>query len=67
MGRKGKIGRPSLTEPWAFRVRDILRTQPRIRTSDVLRRLRLLGCPGGKTALYQLVALCRLGDPDEPR
>jgi hypothetical protein len=53
--------------PWAARVRDILKSNPRIRTSEVLRRLRVLGCSGGKTALYQLVALCRLGDPEELR
>jgi hypothetical protein len=60
---KGKVGRPGLAGAWAFRVRDILKVSPDLRTAEVVRRLRLTGCPVGKTALYQLVALCRIGAP----
>jgi len=61
--RKGKVGRPGLAGAWAFRVRDILKTSPDLRTAEVVRRLRLTGCRLGKSALYNLVSLCRLGDP----
>ena len=62
MVRKGRVGRPALAAVWAMKIGDILKSQPDIRTAEVLRRLRLLGCPGGKTALYHLVALCRLSE-----
>jgi hypothetical protein len=64
--RKGKVGRPGLARAWAYRVRDILKTTPGLPTAEVVRRLRLTGCLLGKTALYNLVALCRLGDPSDP-
>ena len=67
MAGKGRLGRPGVAEAWAVRVGDILKSQPELRTAEVLRRLRLLGCPVGKTALYHLVALCRRGDPAERR
>jgi len=60
MMRKGRVGRPGLGGPWAHRIREILSSSPELSTAEVLRRLRVLGCPGGKTALYHLVALCRL-------
>lgn len=61
MNRKGKVGRPGLARAWAVRVRDILKSSPDLSTADVVRRLRGTGCLVGKSALYQLVALCRLG------
>jgi hypothetical protein len=64
--KKGKVGRPGLAGAWAVRVRDILRSSPGLSTAEVVRRLRGTGCPVGKSALYQLVALCRLGDPSDP-
>jgi len=64
---KGKVGRPGLAGAWALRVRDILRGSPGLPTAEVVRRLRLTGCSVGKSALYQLVALCRLGDPADSR
>lgn len=65
MTRKGRVGRPGLGGPWVRRIREILSSSPDLSTAEVLRRLRLLGCSAGKTALYHLVALCRLGDPGE--
>ena len=67
MTRKGRVGRPGLGGPWAGRIREILSTSPELSTAEVLRRLRLLGCPAGKTALYHLVALCRLRGPGEQK
>ena len=63
MAEKGKVGRPSLAGSWASRVRELLALDPGLSSAEVLRRLRVLGYPGGKTALYQLVALCR---PERP-
>lgn len=60
MTPKRKVGRPSLVGPWAARARDILISQPGLSTAEVVRRLQLIGCPAGKTALYHLVALCRV-------
>jgi hypothetical protein len=58
------VGRPGLAGLWAQRVREILSSTPDLSTAEILRRLRLQGCPGGKTALYHLVALCRLRGPE---
>jgi hypothetical protein len=63
MTRKGKVGRPGVAGAWAYRVRDILQSSPGLSTAEIVRLLRLKGCPVGKTALYNLVALCRVADP----
>jgi hypothetical protein len=56
----GKVGRPSLSWHWAPSVREILRAEPHLKTAEVYRRVLLQGYPGGKSAFYQLVALCRV-------
>ena len=65
MKLKGKVGRPAVVGAWAVKVRDILKSSPDLPTAEVVRRLRDTGCGVGKSALYQLVALCRLGDPSD--
>jgi hypothetical protein len=59
MIQNGRVGRPSVALLWAGPVREILATDPGLRTAELLRRIRSLGYAGGKTAFYQLVALCR--------
>jgi len=51
---------PSLAWNWAPVVQDLLQAEPRLKTAEVYRRLRLQGYPGGKSSFYPLVALCRL-------
>ena len=65
MTRKGKVGRPGVAGAWAYRVRDILKSSPTLSTAEIVRLLRLKGCPVGKTALYTLVNLCRAANPSD--
>lgn len=53
------VGRPSVASPYASQVREIFRTEPGASTAEVLRRIRLKGYAGGKTAFYYLVAALR--------
>ena len=48
-------GRPSKTADYRELVASILEAQPGLKTLEVLRRARLAGYGGGKTALYSLV------------
>jgi len=59
LDRDGKVGRPSTAFPFAADVQEIFKTDPDLPTVEVLRRIRLKGYTGGKTALYQLVAALR--------
>jgi transposase len=58
-GMGGKVGRPSVALGYAPQVQEIFKTEPKLPTVEVLRRMRLKGYTGGKTALYQLVASLR--------
>ena len=51
----GGPGRPSKTADYRELVASILEAQPGPKTLEVLRRARLAGYRGGKTALYSLV------------
>jgi len=57
--RDGKVGRPSTALPFAAEVQEIFKADPDLPTVEVLRRVRLRGYSGGKTALYQLVSTLR--------
>jgi len=57
-GRR-RIGRPSKAEPFRKRVEELLAEEPELMSLEILRRLRLEGYSGGKTALYDLVAAVR--------
>lgn len=59
------VGRPSLARPFAAQVQEIFKAEPKLPTVEVLRRVRLLGYTGGKSALYELVAEFR-PRPTEP-
>ena len=50
-----KIGRPSKAEPFRSFVVELLAKEPDLLSVEILRRARLEGYDGGKTALYDLV------------
>jgi len=50
-----KIGRPSVAEPLRAFVTELLRTEPELKSVEILRRSVLQGYVGGKSALYGLV------------
>jgi len=56
---KRRIGRPSMVEDFRKPVVKILEDTPDLPSLEILRRVREAGYPGGKTALYALVASVR--------
>jgi len=57
--RRG-VGRPSTVAPFAPQVSAWLNEEPALSGAEVLRRARLAGYRGGKSALYELVRRLRL-------
>jgi transposase len=57
-GRR-RIGRPSKADPFQKLVGELLAEEPELMSLEILRRARLAGYTGGKTALYDLVAAVR--------
>jgi transposase len=57
--RRRKIGRPSKAEPFRKYVVELLEKEPRLLSLEILRRARLSGYKGGKSALYALIASLR--------
>ena len=53
------VGRPSKIRPYVPRVAEWLRENPNLSSAEVLRRVRLDGYRGGKTALYEVVRRLR--------
>jgi transposase len=53
------VGRPSKVEEFRKIVETILRGEPELRTVEILHRARQRGYDGGKSALYDLVAVMR--------
>lgn len=53
------VGRPSLVEPYRDLVRQIVEAEPELLSVEILRRAKLAGYHGGKSALYELVASLR--------
>lgn len=53
------IGRPSKAEPFEEFLRNELEQEPHLKSVELLRRARLKGYAGGKSALYALVARIR--------
>ena len=53
-------GRPSTVAPYASQVAQWLRQNPDLPGVEVLRRARLAGYRGGKSALYELVSRLRV-------
>ncbi len=56
--RRG-VGRPSTVAPFADRISEWLYAEPMLSGAEVLRRVRLIGYHGGKSALYELVRRLR--------
>lgn len=56
---KRGIGRPSLVQNFRKLIVEILEEKPDLASLEILRRVREAGYPGGKTALYALVASLR--------
>ena len=54
-----RIGRPSKAEPFRKFAVGLLKEDPELMSLEILRRARLQGYTGGKTALYDLVAAVR--------
>ena len=59
--RRG-VGRPSTVAEFAPQIGDWLRAEPILSGAEVLRRVRLVGYRGGKSALYELVRRLRLAN-----
>lgn len=57
--RVRRIGRPSKAEPFRSFVLEQFKDQPDILSLEILRRARLQGYGGGKSALYDLIASVR--------
>jgi hypothetical protein len=55
-----RVGRPSTVAPYAPLIAQWLRENPALSGAEVLRRVRLSGYHGGKSALYELVRRLRL-------
>src|SRR5436190_6625893 len=53
------IGRPAKAEPFRSLVAEILAGEPDLLSVEILRRAKLKGYAGGKTALYELIAAVR--------
>jgi len=49
------VGRPSVVEEYRERIVDVLATEPKLKTIEILHRVRGLGYDGAKTALYEAV------------
>lgn len=54
------VGRPSTVAPFAPQIEAWLREEPALSGAEVLRRARIVGYSGGKSALYELVRRLRL-------
>jgi transposase len=53
------IGRPAKAEPFRSVIAEILAGEPALLSVEILRRAKLRGYAGGKTALYKLIAAVR--------
>ncbi|MGD9765963.1 MAG: IS21 family transposase [Candidatus Binatia bacterium] len=54
-----RVGRPSKAEPYRQLVTELVTETPTLLSVEVLRRARLAGYAGGKSALYELIAALR--------
>jgi len=57
--KRRRIGRPSKAEPFRAFVTELMSKEPELLSLEVLRRARLAGYAGGKSALYGLIASLR--------
>ncbi len=54
-----RVGRPSTVAAFAPQIAEWLKAEPVLSGAEVLRRARLVGYRGGKSALYELVRRLR--------
>ena len=52
--REHGVGRPSVVAPWRGKLAAELEAEPRLKTVEILHRMRELGYAGGKSVLYEL-------------
>ncbi len=57
--RQRQIGRPSVVEPFRARLVALLEAEPRLKTVEVLHRMRQAGYAGSKSVLYERVRALR--------
>jgi transposase len=57
--QRRRIGRPTKAEPFRSFVVDVLAQEPELMSLEILRRAKLAGYQGGKSALYALIAAVR--------
>ena len=57
--RRRGAGRPSTVARHTAAIGEWLSAEPEVSSADILRRLRLIGYRGGKSALYELVKRLR--------
>ena len=60
LGTKRGVGRPSKAQPFRSFVLDLLLKEPNTKSLEIVRRARMAGYDGGKSALYALVSRLRL-------
>jgi len=58
--QRRSVGRPSTVAPYEAVLAQWLRANPSLTGAEILRRLRLAGYRGGKSALYELVRRTRV-------
>jgi transposase len=54
-----QVGRPSLADPFRRFVKELMEAEPDLLSVEILRRAKLEGYAGGKSALYELVRVFR--------
>src|SRR5437899_6796218 len=56
------VGRPSVVEPFRLQLGALLEAHPKMKTAEVLHRMRQAGYSGGKSVLYEMVRSLRNRD-----
>jgi hypothetical protein len=64
--RPSRAGWPSIVAPYAPQITQWLREYPDLSGAEILRRARLGGSCGGKSAFYELVRRLRVGASGQP-
>jgi transposase len=62
LARQRGVGRPSVVEPLRAQLAALLEAEPRLKTVEVLHRMRQQGYAGGKSVLYEMVRALRPRD-----
>ncbi len=62
LGHGRSVGRPSVVERFRTQLVALLEAEPRVKTVEVLQRMRQAGYAGGKSVLYEMVRVLRPRD-----